>query len=118
MTTLTISEARASLDKLLDEAVSLHQPIQITGKRTNAVLIAEEDWRAMQETLYLLSIPEMRESIQEGLKIPVGTQILVGVKTLYKNEQEEIKNRQIKLLDKGFYLGKKLYSRREELYVR
>ena len=71
MTTLTASEARARLYKLLDEASSSHQPIQITGKRANAVLVSEEDWRAIQETLYLLSIPGMRESIRKGLKTPV-----------------------------------------------
>ncbi len=71
MTTMSASEARAKLYKLLDEAASSHEPIQITGKRNNAVLIAEDDWRAIQETLYLLSIPGMRESIRKGLKTPV-----------------------------------------------
>jgi len=71
MTTLTATEARAKLYKLMDEAASSHEPIQITGKRTNAVLIAEDDWRAVQETLYLVSIPGMRESIRKGLKTPV-----------------------------------------------
>jgi prevent-host-death family protein len=71
MTTLSASEARAKLYKLLDEAASSHEPIQITGKRNNAVLIAEEDWRSIQETLYLLSIPGMRDSIRKGLKTPV-----------------------------------------------
>lgn len=71
MTTLTVSEARASLYKLLDKASESHEPIQITGKRHNAILIAEEDWRAIKETLYLLSIPGMRESIRQGLKTPL-----------------------------------------------
>jgi antitoxin YefM len=71
MTTMTASAARARLYKLLDEANDLHQPIQITGKRSSAVLVSEEDWRAIQETLYLLSIPGMRESIRKGLKTPV-----------------------------------------------
>lgn len=71
MTTMTASAARARLYKLLDEASALHQPIQITGKRSSAVLVSEEDWRAIQETLYLLSIPGMRESIRKGLKTPV-----------------------------------------------
>jgi len=71
MTTLTASEARAKLYKLIDEAASSHQPIQITGKRANAVLISDDDWRAIQETLYLLSIPGMRESIRKGLKTSV-----------------------------------------------
>ncbi len=72
MTTLTASKARARLYKLLDLAASSHEPIQITGKRANAVLVSEDDWRSIQETLYLLSIPGMRESIRKGLKEPVG----------------------------------------------
>jgi len=71
MTTIKVSEARAKLYKLLDETAASHEPIQITGKRANAVLIAEEDWRAIQETLYLLSIPGMRESIRKGLKTTI-----------------------------------------------
>jgi len=71
MTTLTASQARAKLYKLLDEAAVSHEPIQITGKRSNAVLVSEEDWRSIQETLYLLSIPGMRESIRKGLKTPI-----------------------------------------------
>ncbi|MFC1621669.1 type II toxin-antitoxin system Phd/YefM family antitoxin [Candidatus Omnitrophota bacterium] len=71
MTTLTASEARANLYKLLDKSAESHEPIQISGKRHNAILISEEDWRAIQETLYLLSIPGMRESIRKGLKAPI-----------------------------------------------
>lgn len=67
MTTLTASEARTNLYRLLDEAAASHEPITITGKRGNAVLIAETDWRAIQETLSLLSVPGMRESIKAGL---------------------------------------------------
>jgi antitoxin YefM len=71
MTTITATEARKHLYKLLDDVADSHEPIQITGKRGSAVLLAEEDWRAVQETLYLLSVPEMRESIREGMKTPV-----------------------------------------------
>lgn len=71
MTTLTASQARARLYRLLDEAARSHAPIQITGKRASAVLIAQEDWRSIQETLYLLSIPGMRNSIRKGLLTPV-----------------------------------------------
>jgi len=71
MTTITATEARKLLYKLLDEVADSHEPIQITGKRGNAVLLAEEDWRAVQETLYLLSVPGMRESILDGMKTPV-----------------------------------------------
>lgn len=71
MTTLTASKARVDLYKLLDKTAESHEPIQITGKRHNAVLVSEEDWAAIQETLYLLSIPGMRESIRKGLKVPV-----------------------------------------------
>jgi antitoxin YefM len=71
MTVLTASAARARLYKLLDQTADRHEPIQITGKRSNAVLVSEEDWRAIQETLYLLAIPGMRESIRKGLETPV-----------------------------------------------
>jgi PHD/YefM family antitoxin component YafN of YafNO toxin-antitoxin module len=71
MTTLTASKARAMLYRLLDEAALSHEPIQINGKRHNAILISEEDWNAIQETLHLLSIPGMRESIKKGLKTPI-----------------------------------------------
>jgi prevent-host-death family protein len=71
MTTLTASEARANLYKLLDRVAENHRPIQIAGKRHTAVVISEEDWNAIQETLYLLSIPGMRESIRTGIRTPV-----------------------------------------------
>lgn len=70
MKTLSVTEARANIYKLLDETATTHEPIQITGKKATGILIAEEDWRAIQETLYLLALPGMRESIREGLKIP------------------------------------------------
>ena len=71
MPTLTASQARAKLYKLMDETAASHEPVQITGKRTNAILISEDDWRSIQETLYLLAIPGMRESIRAGLETPV-----------------------------------------------
>ena len=67
MQTLTASEARANLYRLIDQATESHQPIAITGKRSNAVLLSAEDWAAIQETLFLLSVPDMRESIIEGI---------------------------------------------------
>jgi len=71
MTTLTATEARKQLYALLDDVAASHEPIQIAGKRHAAVLVAEDDWRAIQETLYLDSIPGMRDSIIKGLKTPV-----------------------------------------------
>ncbi len=71
MTTLTASQARTKLYRLMDFVASSHEPVQITGKRTNSVLISDEDWRAIQETLYLVSIPGMRDSIRRGLKTPL-----------------------------------------------
>ena len=67
MQTLTASEARANLYRLMDQTAESHQPITIVGKRHDAVLLAAEDWQAIQETLYLLSVPGMRESIKEGM---------------------------------------------------
>jgi antitoxin YefM len=71
MTTIKVSEARDRLGRLVDEAAASHEPILITGKRANAVLVSEKDWQAIQETLHLLSIPGMRESIREGLETPL-----------------------------------------------
>lgn len=68
---MTVSLARTSLYRLVDEAAASHMPVLITGRRSNAVLIGEEDWQAIQETLHLLSIPGMRESIRKGLATPV-----------------------------------------------
>ena len=71
MPTLTATQARSQLYQLINDISTSHQPIVITGKRGNAVLVSEEDWQAVQETLYLVSIPGMRESIREGLALPV-----------------------------------------------
>jgi len=72
MTTLTASEARANLYRLMDQAAESHQPIRIAGKRHDAVLLSAEDWSAIQETLFLLAVPGMRESIKAGFSEPVG----------------------------------------------
>ncbi|MDY6789831.1 MAG: type II toxin-antitoxin system Phd/YefM family antitoxin [Thermodesulfobacteriota bacterium] len=71
MPTLSATEARTKLYRLIDETSMTHEPIVITGKRGNAVLISENDWRAIQETMYLLNLPGMRESIQDGLLTPI-----------------------------------------------
>lgn len=71
MPTISITEARSKLYRLIDETSETHEPVVITGKRGNAILISEDDWRALQETLYLLNIPGMRESVREGLSTPV-----------------------------------------------
>jgi antitoxin YefM len=71
MKTVTASEARSNLYKLIDETAVTSEPVQITGKRADAVLVSMDDWQAMQETLHLLSIPGMRDSIRKGMKTPV-----------------------------------------------
>ena len=68
MTTLKVTEARANLYKLIDDTVVNHKPVVITGKRGNVVLLAEDDWNAINETLHLLSVPGMRESILDGMQ--------------------------------------------------
>jgi len=73
MTTLSASEARANLYRLMDQVAESHQPIVISGKRSNSVLVAEEDWDAIQETLFLLSVPGMRESIRAGMSEPLDS---------------------------------------------
>ena len=72
MSTITASEARANLYRLIDEAAESHTPIVISGKRANAVLVSEEDWSAIQETLHLLAIPGMRESIKDSMAEPLA----------------------------------------------
>jgi len=71
MTGITATEARSNLYRLIDETADSHRPIVIMGKRNRAVLVSEEDWSAIQETLYLLSVPGMRESIREGMDTPM-----------------------------------------------
>ena len=71
MTTLNATEARSKLYSLIDETAESHKPIVIKGKRSNAVLLSEADWNAINETLYLVSIPGMRESIMEGMAADV-----------------------------------------------
>ena len=72
MTSVSATEARKRLYALIDEVGQSHEPVQINGKRGNAVLLSEEDWRAIQETLHLVSIPGMRESILEGMATEVA----------------------------------------------
>lgn len=71
MDNVTTTEARKNLYALVDRVQETHEPVWITGKRGNAVLVSEDDWRAVQETLHLLAIPGMRESIREGMDTPV-----------------------------------------------
>ena len=72
MKTINATKARSNLYKLIDDAFESSEPIQITGKRNNAILLSEENWRSIQETLYLVSIPKMRDSIIEGLNTPIS----------------------------------------------
>ncbi len=72
MTILNATEARTKLYSLIDETALTHQPIVIKGKRSNAVLLSEEDWNAINETLYLMSVPGMRESIVEGMATDIS----------------------------------------------
>ena len=72
MPTYTATKARASLYRLIDQVSESHTPIHITGKKGGAVLISEDDWSAIQETLFLLSIHNMGKSIKKGLKEPLN----------------------------------------------
>lgn len=71
MTTLTATQARKNIYSLVDEVNESHEAIQIQGRRGSAVLIAEDDWRALQETLYLSSVTGMKKSILKGMKTPI-----------------------------------------------
>ncbi|MEG3849518.1 type II toxin-antitoxin system Phd/YefM family antitoxin [Microcoleus sp. herbarium19] len=68
---IPINEAQKQLQQLIDSVSQSHQPIVIAGETSNAVLLSESDWASVQETLYLLSVPGMRESIREGLATPI-----------------------------------------------
>jgi antitoxin YefM len=72
MQAITATEARANLYRLIDEAAQSHAPVLISGKRSDAVLVSSEDWNAIQETLYLLAVPGMRESIKAGMAEPLA----------------------------------------------
>ena len=71
MTTITTTEASKRLDEVLDSLAESHEVVQIAGQRHCGVLVSEDDWRAIQETLYLTSVPGMKDSIVEGLRTPV-----------------------------------------------
>ena len=71
MKTINAGETEKTLEELLEETAASHEPIQIISHASNGILVSEEDWRAIQETLYLLSIPGMRESIREGMETPI-----------------------------------------------
>jgi len=71
MSSINITNARKNLYKLVENLSDTHEPVHITGKNNSAVLVAEEDWRSIEETLYLLSIPGMRDSIAKGMKEPL-----------------------------------------------
>ena len=72
MKTVTATSARSDLYRIIDSTLNDHEPVQITGKRGNAVLVGESDWRSIQETLYLLSQPGMRDSIIEGMNASIS----------------------------------------------
>ena len=73
MSVLTAREARANLYRLIDQAADSHEPILIAGKRSSAVLVSEEDWKAIQETMYLLSMPGMCKSMCDAMAEPLAT---------------------------------------------
>ncbi|HEY9663193.1 MAG TPA: type II toxin-antitoxin system Phd/YefM family antitoxin [Allocoleopsis sp.] len=71
MNSLPSNQASSDLDQLIQTTASTHEPVLILGEQSNAILVSEADWNAIQETLYLLSVPGMRESIREGLATPI-----------------------------------------------
>ena len=92
MQNFTASEARANLYRLIDETAQSHEPIVITGKRSNAVLISADDWSAIQETLHLLSVPGMRESIKAGMAEPLAKSAKVGVFSATEGDDKAAKH--------------------------
>jgi antitoxin YefM len=68
---IPIYEAQKHLQQSIDSVSESHQPIAIAGQTSNTVLLSESDWASVQETLYLLWVPGMRESIREGIATPI-----------------------------------------------
>jgi PHD/YefM family antitoxin component YafN of YafNO toxin-antitoxin module len=68
MPVLTVNNVREKLDVILEEVQYTHEPLIIAGEKHSAVLVSEEVWRSIEETLYLTSIPGMKESIVKGKK--------------------------------------------------
>ena len=68
MLRINTTEARTNLNKLIDTVSASHEPVVIVGKKGNAVLLAEDDWNAINETLYLASIPGVREFVRKGMR--------------------------------------------------
>ncbi|MFA6075039.1 MAG: type II toxin-antitoxin system Phd/YefM family antitoxin [Negativicutes bacterium] len=77
MSVINATAARANFYKIVDEAIDNHEPICVTAKKGNVIIISEDDWRSMQETLYLLSIPGMRESLIEGKNTPISECVVI-----------------------------------------
>lgn len=71
MTTINITNARKELYNLVEKVNLYNEPVLIVGKKGNAVLVSENDWNALQETIYLDSIPNMAKSIKEGFDTPL-----------------------------------------------
>ena len=67
MPVLTVNNAKKKLDTILEEVQNIYEPLIISGEKHSAVLISEEFWRSIEETLYLSSIPGMKESIIAGM---------------------------------------------------
>jgi prevent-host-death family protein len=65
---MSASQVRADIYNIMDETAQTHEPVLITGKRNNVVMLSQEDWNAIEETFYLNSIPKMAVSIQEAMK--------------------------------------------------
>ena len=72
MSILNATNARNNFFKLMDETITTHEPVYVTGKNGNVVMLSEEDYKSIQETLYLCSIPGMREKIMNGIKTPLS----------------------------------------------
>ena len=92
MAILNASDARANLYRLIDQTNESHEPIIISGKRNNAVLVSEDDWKSIQETLFLTSIPGVRESILSAMNEPLdeSAKELTAVRLIFEPSQQEL----------------------------
>ena len=72
MSVINATTARNNFFRVMDEAIDTREPICVTGKKGNVVIVSEEDWRSIQATLYLVSIPGMKEKLLAGMATPVS----------------------------------------------
>ena len=99
MPIVNATKARNNFFKLIETTLTTHEPVYVTGKNGNVVMISEEDFRSIQETLYLCSIPGMKDKIMEGMQTPIEDCVV------FQDESEKLENRLYKTSDERSGIG-------------